>query len=137
VVGGDGFAPAVQEMTGAHGADVILDLVGAKYLHDNVACLARGGRIVLTGLVGGRRAELDMGALLAAQGTIAASTLRGRSTEEKALIMGEFAHWAMPLFEDGVLSPVIDRVVAMDDVVAAHAHVEADAVVGKVVMRVD
>jgi len=137
VVGDDGFAKAVLEMTGAHGADVILDLVGAKYLHDNVACLARGGRIVLTGLVGGRRAELDMGALLARQGTIVGSTLRGRTTAEKAEIMADFAAWAMPLFAHGVLSPVIDRVMELDDVAAAHAHVEADAAVGKVVLRVD
>jgi putative PIG3 family NAD(P)H quinone oxidoreductase len=137
VVGDDGFARAVLEMTGAHGADVVLDLVGAKYLHDNVACLARGGRIVLTGLVGGRRGELDMGALLSRQGTIVGSTLRGRTTAEKAEIMGHFAAWAMPLFAQGVLSPVIDRVMALDDVAAAHAHVEADAAVGKVVLRVD
>ncbi|MFM9019183.1 MAG: NAD(P)H-quinone oxidoreductase [Actinomycetota bacterium] len=137
VVGDDGFAEAVLGMTGTHGADVVLDLVGAKYLHDNVACLARGGRIVLTGLVGGRRGELDMGALLSRQGTIVGSTLRGRTTAEKAEIMGNFAAWAMPLFAQGVLSPVIDRVMALDDVAAAHAHVEADAAVGKVVLRVD
>lgn len=135
-VGDDGFAHRVHEMTDGHGADVILDLVGAKYLHDNVACLARGGRIVLTGLVGGRKAELDMGTLLARQGTIVGSTLRGRSTEEKALIMAEFAAWAMPLFSDGTLAPVIDRVLPIDEVRAAHLHVEADDAVGKVVLLV-
>lgn len=135
-VGDDGFAPQVLHMTEGHGADVVLDLVGAKYLHDNVACLARGGRIVLTGLVGGRKAELDMGALLARQGTIVGSTLRGRTADEKALIMAEFSDWAMPLFAAGTLSPVIDRVMPIDDVAEAHRHVEADAAVGKVVLLV-
>ncbi|MBM3664212.1 MAG: NAD(P)H-quinone oxidoreductase [Actinobacteria bacterium] len=137
VVGDAGFADPVLEMTDGRGADVILDLVGAKYLHDNVACLARQGRIVLTGLVGGRRADLDMGALLSRQGTIIGSTLRWRTTAEKAEIMGEFAHWAMPLFGRGILSPVIDRVMALDDVARAHARVEGDAAVGKVVLLVD
>lgn len=134
--GDDGFAVRVREMTDGHGADVILDLVGASYLRDNVACLAREGRIVLTGLVGGRKGELDMGALLAAQGTIVGSTLRGRSTAEKAAIMSGFAAWAMPLFADGTLAPVIDRVMPLDDVAAAHRHVEDDAAVGKVVLLV-
>lgn len=135
-VGDDGFAPQVLQMTEGHGADVVLDLVGAKYLHDNVACLARGGRIVLTGLVGGRKAELDMGALLARQGTIVGSTLRGRTADEKAVIMSEFADWAMPLFADGALAPVIDRVLPIEEVAEAHRHVEADSAVGKVVLLV-
>ena len=135
-VGAEGFAARVLAMTDGHGADVILDLVGAKYLHDNVACLAREGRIVLTGMVGGRTGELDMGALLARQGTIVGSTLRGRSAEEKAVIMSEFAEWAMPLFVDGTLQPVIDRVMALDDAAAAHRQVEDDAAVGKVVLLV-
>lgn len=136
VVDGPGFGTRVREMTRGHGADVILDLVGAKYLADNVACLAREGRIVLTGLVGGRRAELDMGALLAAQGTIIGSTLRGRTTEEKAVIMSDFAGWAMPLFAAGTLTPVIDSVMPLHEAARAHAHVEADRAVGKVVLLV-
>ncbi len=136
VVDGPGFGARVRDMTDGHGADVVLDLVGAKYLADNVACLARGGRIVLTGLVGGRRAELDMGTLLAAQGMIIGSTLRGRSTEEKAMIMAEFAAWAMPLFAAGTLTPVVDSVIPLRDAAQAHAHVEANRAVGKVVLLV-
>ncbi len=131
------FADDVRRITDGHGADVILDLVGAKYLGQNVRCLARGGRIVLTGLVGGRRGELDMAALLAAQGSIVGSTLRGRTTEEKAEIMAAFAAWALPLFADGTLAPVVDRVMPIDEVAKAHRHVEDDDAVGKVVLVLD
>lgn len=133
-VGDAGFAGAVREMTDGHGADVILDLVGAKYLAGNVACLARGGRIVLTGLVGGRTAELDMGALLPLQATIVASTLRGRTTEEKAEIMADFAAWALPLFAAGTLEPVVHAVLPLERAADAHRIVEADQAVGKVVL---
>lgn len=133
-VGDEGFAGAVREMTEGHGADVILDLVGAKYLAGNVACLARGGRIVLTGLVGGRKAELDMGALLPLQGTIVASTLRGRTTEEKAEIMADFSAWALPLFASGQLEPVVHAVLPLEQAAEAHRIVEADEAVGKVVL---
>lgn len=128
------FAQALREMTDGRGADVILDLVGAKYLAENVGCLARGGRIVLTGLVGGRKAELDMGALLPLQATIVASTLRGRTTDEKAEIMGDFARWALPRFAAGDLEPVVHAVLPLDDAAAAHRIVEADEAVGKVVL---
>lgn len=133
-VGDAGFADAVRDLTDGHGADVILDLVGAKYLAGNVACLARGGRIILTGLVGGRRAELDMGALLPLQATIVASTLRGRTTDEKAEIMSDFAAWALPLFASGALEPVVHAVLPIDQAAEAHRIVEADEAVGKVVL---
>lgn len=136
VVTSDGFADDVRMMTGGHGADVILDLVGARYLPANVACLARGGRLVLTGLVGGRVGELDMGAMIAAQATVSASSLRGRDVDDKGRIMQEFAQWAAPLFARGELEPVIDCVLPLAEVAAAHARVEADAAVGKVVLAV-
>ncbi len=128
------FAPRVREMTGGYGADVILDLVGAPYLDGNVAALARGGRLVLTGLVGGRRAAIDLGALLPLQATILASTLRGRTTPEKADAMSEVAQWALPRFATGALTPVVHAVLPLDSAADAHRIVEADAAVGKVVL---
>jgi tumor protein p53-inducible protein 3 len=130
------FAQAVRNATDDHGADVILDLVGAKYLEENIRALARHGRLVLTGFVGGRRAELDMGALLAAQGTILASSLRGRTTAEKADIMRAFEQWALPLFASGGLEPVIHEVMPLSQAAAAHALLERDVAVGKVILEV-
>ncbi|MGB1626751.1 MAG: zinc-binding dehydrogenase, partial [Miltoncostaeaceae bacterium] len=128
------FAPSVMSMTDGHGADVILDLVGARYLQDNIACLARHGRIVLTGLVGGRRGEADLGTLLARQGTITGSTLRGSTVGEKAEIMRAFADWALPLFNTGVLRPVVHDVLRLSEVARAHRIVEGDEAVGCVVL---
>jgi NADPH:quinone reductase-like Zn-dependent oxidoreductase len=89
---------------------------------------------VLTGLVGGRRAEIDLGALLPLQATIVASTLRGRTTAEKAEIMADFGDWAAPLFASGELEPVVHAVLPLVDAHEAHRIVEADQAVGKVVL---
>jgi NADPH:quinone reductase-like Zn-dependent oxidoreductase len=135
-VGADGFAPAVRAMTAGHGADIVVDLVGAKYLAQNVACLARKGRIILTGLVGGRSAELDLGALLALQGRVIGTTLRGRTADEKADIVDVFSQWALPRFTSGILAPVIHEVLPLGDAAEAHRILGADEAVGKVVLRV-
>ena len=97
-----------MEATGGHGADVILDIIGAGYLAKNIAALAPDGRIANIGLQQGRRAELDFGALMAKRGTIMSTTLRARPAEQKASIVAAVTANVWPLVDAGVIRPVID-----------------------------
>ena len=120
----------------ARGVDVILDNMGASYLGRNIASLALGGRLIVLGLQGGRKGELDLGALLTKRATVHAARLRARPTAAKATIVAETVLAVWPLVESGAVRPVIDRVLTLDDVVEAHRLVESSEHIGKVLMRV-
>lgn len=122
------------EVIGA--ADVVLDNMGAKYLARNVTVLAPDGRLVVIGLQGGIKAELDLGALLAKRGSVHAASLRARPPLEKAEICASVVEQVWPLVADGRIQPVIDRVLPMPDAAAAHRLVEASDHVGKVLLAV-
>ena len=130
------FVARVREATDGRGADVVLDVVGAKYLARNVEVLAESGRLVVIGLQGGRRAELDLAALLGKRAAVVGTTLRGRALHEKAAICTAVVEHVWPLVATGEVRPVIDRVLPIAAVAEAHRVVEASEHVGKVVLDV-
>lgn len=127
------FAAITREQGGA---DVILDNMGAKYLDRNINALAADGHLVVIGMQGGIKAELNLAALIRSRGSVHATSLRSRSRQAKARICDQVVTAVWPLIADGQIRPVIDRVVAITDVAAAHAHMEASDHAGKIVMRI-
>lgn len=130
------FTERVLAQTGGAGVDVILDNMGAKYLARNVECLAMDGRLVVIGLQGGRRAELDLGALLMKRATLAATSLRSRPPAQKAAVVAAVRSHVWPAIESGAVRPVIDRALPMHDAAEAHRLLESSAHVGKVLLTV-
>ncbi|MFJ8440043.1 NAD(P)H-quinone oxidoreductase [Kitasatospora griseola] len=126
----------VAEVAALGGADVILDIMGAKYLQQNVDALAVNGRLVVIGMQGGVKAELNLATLLAKRAAVIATNLRGRPLAEKAAIVAAVREHVWPLVEAGVVRPVVDRVLPIADAAEAHRVVEAGAQVGKVVLEV-
>ena len=132
--GAEAFAEAVRRHTGGRGVDAILDLVGGGYLRGNLESLAVKGRMAVVGLVAGRRAELDLGLLLARRLTVIGTVMRGRSPDEKAAAVAAFRDDVLPLLEEGRVRPVVDVVLPFHEVREAHRRVEADRNFGKVVL---
>jgi putative PIG3 family NAD(P)H quinone oxidoreductase len=130
------FVARVREETGGRGADVILDVVGAKYLARNVEALAVDGRLVVIGLQGGTKAELDLGQLLTKRAMLLATSLRARPADEKATIVASVRENVWPLLESGEVRPVVDRRIPLDQAAEAHRVVEASEHVGKVLLTV-
>lgn len=132
----DDFVAAVREGTDGRGANVILDIIGAKYLASNVEALAVGGRLVIIGLQGGRKAELDLRALMGKRAAVIGTTLRARPADEKATIVAAVREHVWPLFAAGDVRPIVDTVLPITQATEAHRRVEASEHVGKVVLRV-
>ncbi len=130
------FVAAVAEVTGGEGVDVVLDVIGGDYLARNVEALRVGGRIVQVGVMGGVEATFPVGALLPKRASVIGTVLRARPLEEKIALTQAFGRAVLPLFEGGVVRPVIDRRYPLADVAAAHRHVESNATVGKVLLDV-
>ena len=114
--------------------DVVLDNMGASYLDRNVQALATGGRLVVIGLQGGIKGELNLGALLGKRAAVHATSLRARPLEEKAAIVGAVLAGVWPLVERGDVKPVVDRRLPLNSVREAHEVVERSEHVGKVLL---
>ncbi len=128
VIAPEGFAE--------HGPfDVILELVGAPNLADNLNALAIGGRICVIGVSAGVKAELNLLALMGKRARIHGSTLRARSLEEKALAARALEHEVLPLFDSGALRVPIAETFALEDAAAAYECFAAGGKLGKIVLE--
>ncbi|MTB71440.1 zinc-binding dehydrogenase [Arsenicicoccus sp. MKL-02] len=130
------FVKELRAGTDGHGADVILDNMGAKYLPRNVAALATGGRLVIIGMQGGVKGELDIATLLRKRGTVVATSLRARPRAEKAAIVAEVREHVWPLVEAGELAPVIHGRFPAREVARAHEELDRGTHIGKVLLTI-
>jgi putative PIG3 family NAD(P)H quinone oxidoreductase len=128
------FVEVVRESTDGGGADVILDNMGAKYLSRNLDALAIEGRLVIIGMQGGTKAELDIATLLRKRGAVIATSLRSRPTAEKAAICAAVVEHVWPLVADGRVRPIVDRTMPLGEVRAAHELMESGEHTGKILL---
>lgn len=130
------FVEAVKAATDGAGVDVILDNMGAKYLARNVDALAAYGRLVVIGLQGGTRAELDLGVLLRKRASVAATSLRARPADEKAAIVAAVREHVWPLVASGAVRPIVHARMPLAQAADAHRLLESSTHIGKVLLTV-
>jgi putative PIG3 family NAD(P)H quinone oxidoreductase len=128
------FADAVHDFTGGHGADVILDIVGAAYLSRNTVALATGGRLIVIGMQGGSKADIDLGQLMGKRAAVRGSTLRSRPLQEKAAIVAAVRDEIWPLIGSAQVRPVIQAVLPLDQAAEAHRLMDSSGHIGKILL---
>jgi putative PIG3 family NAD(P)H quinone oxidoreductase len=128
------FVEVLRAATDGAGADVVLDNMGAKYLSRNVEALAVNGRLVVIGLQGGARGELDLGMLLRKRGAVIATSLRARPGDEKAAIVAAVREHVWPLVESGRVKPVVHARHPLSEAAQAHRELEASGHIGKILL---
>ena len=128
------FVEEVRTATDGRGADVILDNMGAKYLARNVDALATEGRLVVIGMQGGSKAELDLGTLMRKRGAVISTSLRARPTEEKATICASVVNHVWPLVADGSVKILVHTTLPLEKAREGHRIMEASDHVGKIVL---
>ena len=130
------FVDAVATATEGRGADVILDNMGASYLDRNLRALASEGRLVIIGMQGGTRGELDIARLLERRGAVIATSLRARPAAEKATVCASVTTHVWPLVASGAVQPVVHDTLPLAQAAAAHALMEESGHVGKILLTV-
>lgn len=129
------WAEKLQSATDGRGVDVVLDCIGGSYLDRNLRSLAIDGRLVIIGLQGGTHANLDLAVVLRRRIQVIGSTLRPLSTARKAALCSDFAARALPLFDRGLLAPIVDCVMPLSEAAAAHRAMDG-AHFGKIILQV-
>ena len=130
------FVEAVKQATGGRGVDVVLCVIGGDYLDRNVASLAQKGHIVQVGVMGGGNMSFNLAGLMPKRAKLSGTVLRARPIEEKIAISQRFAAEVIPMFESGILKPVIDCRYSFADIAHAHIHMGANANTGKIVIDI-
>ena len=130
------FVEQLLAATADAGADVILDNMGAKYLNRNLRVLASGGRLIVIGMQGGVKAELDLGLLMAKRAAIISTSLRARPASEKATVVASVTEYVWPLLNAGAVRPVVHTRMPLADAGEAHRLMEESAHVGKILLTV-
>ena len=130
------FVEEAKSATGGRGVDVVLDSIGAPYLERNLAALRTGGFLILIGLMGGVRAEVNLASLLTRRLHVIGSTLRARPVPEKTELIDAFSRRFGDALADGRVRPVVDRVVPLEQVAEAHRLMKASHHFGKIILRV-
>jgi putative PIG3 family NAD(P)H quinone oxidoreductase len=134
-VAGSDLAQQVREATAGRGVDLVFDLVGGASINAHLGALRDGGRLVLIGLLGGRKVEVDLGAVLSRRLRITGSVLRPRSRAEKARLVEAFTAFALPRLRDSRLKPVVEKVIPFERAPEAYKALERGGSFGKIVLE--
>jgi NADPH2:quinone reductase len=130
------FVSRTRDQTHGRGADVILDMVGGEYLQRNIDCLAEDGRLVQIASLQGSKATINFRDVMVKRMTFTGSTLRPRSTAFKAELARELRREIWPALESGEIAPVIHATFPLAHAAQAHALMESNAHIGKIMLEV-
>lgn len=131
------FVEEVLRTSGGQGVDLIEDFIGADYLAKNLAVLKPHGRLVLVGLMGLQTCSFDPAIMLRKRLTIRGFTLRAQSVQEKQGIVARVTERWLPLIACGRIGPIIHTTLPLEQAADAHALVESNSIIGKVILTVD
>jgi NADPH2:quinone reductase len=131
------FLKVIKPLTNKHGIDVVFDIVGGSHLEQNIKLLATGGRLVVIGILGGAKGNLNLGLVLSKKLTVTGSTLRARPPEAKGEIAQALREHVWPLLESGAVKPIVQTSLPLQDAARAHELIEANDTAGKLVLIVD
>ncbi|GED31173.1 NAD(P)H-quinone oxidoreductase [Brevibacillus centrosporus] len=130
------FEQEVERITDGKGANLILDFIGAAYWKKNIQSASMDGRLVLIGTLGGKETDVDLSELMGKRLQVTGTLLTPRSDAYKAELSQELAQKILPLFESGVIKPIIDTVFPLEEIQLAHRRMEANENIGKIIFRV-